>query len=455
MVGPGYFSIRPPLSLLLLVVGSEAVQAQPAPAGPSRQAVARHAARRASALERLGARLLLVPSRESFKSDDQAGFKQATDFQYLTGLSELVGAVLVLDGGARESVLFLPRPNPLVARALPKLGVEGAREVGVTDVQPVDSLPGWLAGRFARAPAILVSPNDPRGAVRAPVPMAGGVARWGHWLQSIGYTGNVSSATEVTRRLREIKEADEIATLERVGRASGRAMLAGMRALAPGRRQRLAEAEVVASCIRDGGVHSFWPWAMSGTRGVYTDLFSSFVDYENNDREMRAGELVRVDVGCQLDQYMGDVGRTAPVGGRFSPGQREAWDIFVAGYLAGLATVRDGVGARDVYETARRRIRELEPTLRTDAGRRAVAELLSPRGIEGWQFHNVGLDDAEGGALVLRAGMVVAYELMYALDGEGYYLEDMILVERDGYRNLTAALPYTAGDIERAMARGR
>ena len=464
MAGPMIFPHRCCLLALLAVTASGAGQAQSeraaqaAPAAPPAQGARvsePFESRRATALERLGERLLIVPSRESFKGDDQAGFKQATDFQYLTGLSELVGAVLALDGGERSTVLFLANPSPVITRARPSLGAEGARVVGVTDVLPVDSLPAWLSRRFERTPAVLVSPNDLRGAVGAPPPMAGGVARWAHWLKSIGYRGAVSSGTEITRPMREIKDADEIETLGRVGSASGRAMLAGMRAVAPGRRQRLVEGEVVLSCLRDGGVHSFWPWAMSGPRGVYTDLFNSFVDYHNNDRPMQGGELVRVDVGCQLAQYMGDVGRTAPVSGRFTAGQREAWDVFVAGYLAGLATVRDGVAARDVYETARRRIRELAPTLRTDAGRRAVAELLSPRGVEAWQFHHVGLDDAEGAPTVLRTGMVVAYELMYALDGDGYYLEDMLLIEPGGHRNLTAGLPYTAREIEQSMARRR
>jgi Xaa-Pro aminopeptidase len=184
---------------------------------------------------------------------------------------------------------------------------------------------------------------------------------------------------------------------------------------------------------------------------VYTDLWNSFVDYDGHDRVMRSGELVRVDVGCQLEQYMGDVGRTAPVSGRFTPGQREAWDVFIAGYLAGLAAVRDGVRAVDVWDVARQRIRALEPTLRTAQGKRAVAELLSPTGIEAWQFHNVGLDDAEGAPPILRRGMVLAYELMFALDGEGYYLEDVLVVESQGARVLTAGLPYTSTEIERAM----
>lgn len=300
---------------------------------------------------------------------------------------------------------------------------------------------------------MVVAPVDLRGAASGPPPMAGTVARWAGYLSSLGWTGPVGSAVPVLRPLREIKDAAEVAILDRVGAASGQAMLAGIRALRPGRSQRSAEAEVVRSCIDQGQRHSFWPWTMSGPRGVYTDLFNSFVDYQGHDRVMRAGELVRVDVGCQADHYMGDVGRTAPVSGRFDPGQREAWDLFIAGYRAGLAAVRDGARVKDIFQVALDRIRVLAPGQKTAMGKRAAEVLLSPAGVEAWQFHNVGLDDAEGAPPILKAGMTVAYELMFAIDDQGFYLEDMILVERDGHRMLTAGLPYSAADIEAVMAR--
>jgi len=47
--------------------------------------------------------------------------------------------------------------------------------------------------------------------------------------------------------------------------------------------------------------------------------------------------------------------------------------------------------------------------------------------------------------------MTVAYELMFAVDGDGFYLEDMVLVEAGGPRVLTSGLPYTATEIEVAM----
>ena len=403
-------------------------------------------ARRAAVLGQLGSRLLIVPSQSSFKDDDQAGFQQATDFFYLTGLGDVVGSVLILDGASRSATLFLPHPNPAITRPAPPTP-------GFDQVLPVDSLDFWMRRRFPAASGVLVSPNDARGQVKTPAPMAGTVARWEQYLRNLGWSREVGSGLEVTRPLREIKDADEIATLSRVGAMSGTAMLAGIRALKPGIRQRQAEAKVILSCLEAGGRHSFWPWTMSGPHAVFTDLFNSFVDYEGHDRVMTAGEVVRVDVGCQTGHYMGDVGRTAPVSGRFSPGQREAWNLFIAGYRAGLTALKDGAKTTDVYQAALAKVRATAPSLKTAEGKKAAEILLGPNGTDAWEIHGVGLDDAEGMPAVLKAGMTVAYELMFMVDGDGFYLEDMILIEPNGYRLLTPGLPYTAAEIEGTMAR--
>ena len=52
---------------------------------------------------------------------------------------------------------------------------------------------------------------------------------------------------------------------------------------------------------------------------------------------------------------------------------------------------------------------------------------------------------------VLRTGMVLAFEPDVAVDGQAFYLEDMVLVRQDGSEVLTAGLPYTADEIEAAM----
>jgi Xaa-Pro aminopeptidase len=407
-------------------------------------------------MARIGGAVLVVPARASFLSDDQLGFVQAPDFQYLTGLDELIGAVLVLDGEARVSTLFVAPPNRLLTRGVVAPDADSARRLQLSTVQTMDALEPWLRQRFAHGPtSVFVAPTDARSAVNAPLPMAGSVLRWQAWLSSLG-ASEVTSAVKVLRPLREIKDGGELAILRQVGRTSSDAFLAGIRALAPGKWQHDTELAVVNACRAAGarGV-SFWPWTMSGPNAAFTSLWNSFVTYDHLDRQMRAGEVVRVDVGCQVDHYMGDVGRTAPVSGIFSDGQREAWDLFIAGYRAGLDAIRDGATAKQVYERALAEIRRQASSLETAQGRHAADVLLSPNGTEPWELHGVGLDDAEGLPDVLRAGMVVAYELMFVADGDGFYLEDMIAVKKDGYEIITSGLPYTAREIEAAMASRR
>jgi Xaa-Pro aminopeptidase len=432
-------------ALLAIALGAAMAPAQiPASAYP---------ARRAAAIARIGGDVLIVPARASFLADDQLGFVQAADFQYLTGLDDVVGAVLVLDGAASSSTLFVAPRNLLLTRGVIEPDGESARRLQLSGVQPIGSLEPWLRQRFGRGDTtVYVAPTDVRNPVTAPLPIAGSVLRWQAWLGSLG-AAKVASAVSVLRPLREVKDASELAILRRVGHTSGEAFLAGMRALAPGKWQHETELVVVNACRAAGarGV-SFWPWTMSGPNARFTSLWDSFLTYDHVDRQMKAGEVVRVDVGCQVDHYMGDVGRTAPVSGTFTDGQREAWDLFIAGYRAGLTKIRDGAGARTVYDAALAEVRRLAPSLKTPQGKRAADELLGPKGTDPWELHGVGLDDAEGLPDMLRAGMVVAYELMFTVDGDGFYLEDMIAVKNDGYEIITPDLPYTAREIETAMA---
>ncbi len=432
--------------LIALVLAAATDRAQiPASAYP---------ARRAAVLARIGRDLLIVPARGSFMGDDQLGFVQAADFQYLTGLDDLVGAVLVVDGASSSSVLFVPIRNPLLSRGIVAPGDESARKYQLTRVTPVDALESWLRERFGHGPvSVFVAPTDPRGAISAPLPMANSVSRWQSWLTSLG-ASKVASAVAVLRPLREIKDTDELAIIRKVARGSGEAFLAGIRALAPGRWQHDSELAVVNACRAAGtrGV-SFWPWTMSGPNARFAALWDTFVSYDHVDRQMQNGEVVRVDVGCQVDHYMGDVGRTAPVSGAFTDGQREAWDLFIAGYHAGLPHIKDGATPKVVFDAALAEVRRRTPALKTSEGRHAAAALLAPNGTEPWEIHGVGLDDAEGLPEVLRAGMAVAYELMFVVDGDGFYLEDMIAVGKDDHEVLTTGLPYTAAEIEAAMKR--
>ena len=141
--------------------------------------------------------------------------------------------------------------------------------------------------------------------------------------------------------------------------------------------------------------------------------------------------------------------------GRFDQGQREAWDMFVAAYRAGLDAIKPGRTAKDVFAAWQSEFERRRPQLRTSFGKRTAEVALSAVGAKFWQMHGVGLQNAEGLIETLTPGQVLAFEPILTVDGVGLYLEDMILVTPGGAEVLTKGLPYTSFEIEASMRRGR
>jgi Xaa-Pro aminopeptidase len=421
-------------------------------------------ARREEAMRRLSNGVLLLAATPFDFDGDQLylpAFQQNPTFFYFTGLAASPGVVLALDGPKKRSLVFVPAKLPrfdamLSAIRIPP-GPASAGRLGVDEVRDRKELAPWLAQRQEETPVpILYAPalaeGPPKFLLDAALDDPSPSGAWNHALAELWTAKRLRSSDAAVGEMRAIKSAAEIETMRRVGRTSAAALLAGLAALAPGRPQREAEAAVVSGCIAAGAEgHSFWPWVMAGENGAFPKPFESLVDYRHLNRRMQAGELARVDVGCDADHYKGDVGRTAPVSGRFDPGQRETWELLVAAWRAGLALFRDGVRRDDIFAASLAEVRRLRPSLATPLGRKAADVLLGPDGLKWWGIHGVGLEGAEGAPDTLRAGMVVAFEPIFVVDGQGFYLEDMILVTRDGHEVLTPGLPYTADEVERAV----
>jgi len=449
--------------LLALLGASTALPAQDlrAPA-----ADVRYAARRDRAYARLGNDMLVIRSRWATGHVAQPAFEQDPTFFYYTGADRVLGAILILDGKTRRAELFLPHALPAV------LGPIGETQPKPNAVKPeayhADAVADWNA--FPRYLERRLR-DDPRPTIRVDENLAaGGLAGFTETaLDSLGTPGRPrSSWADALRRrwpnvsivegaafaadLRAVKDSVEIAALRRAATNSVAALRAGMSRFAPGRRQRDVEGAVVDACTRNAGDGpSFWPWAMSGPNAVFPTPFTSSVDMHNLDRVMRAGEIARLDVGCQVDHYMGDVGRTVPVSGKFTPDQAEVIDLLVATYRAGLAVLRDGVADSTVIQASLAEARRLRPTMRTALGRRAAAVIAERDSVPYWQIHGIGLDIAERLPSVLRAGMVLDYEPIFAVGGQGFYMEDMILITPTGHEILTKGVPSSAAEIERAM----
>ena len=419
-----------------------------------------YGARRAAALEAFSDGILVLHARPTAKTMEQWGFVQDPTFQYFSGLTEVPGAILALDGPEGASHLFLP-PAPesfgmAVEGLVPEPGPMTASRYAFDSARPWTDFVDWLEGRVqagaiiyldgARRPEATGAPND------LP-PVAGDRTLWRSAIATSFPSARIESAKTEIMKMKSVKSNAEVAVLERNARMTVISLLAVAERLRPGVRQRETEAAMVATCLDVGGpAPSFGPWTMFGPTPALGRRAGAFFHYDTGDRIARPGELVRVDVGCAGGAYGADVGRTLPVSGRFSEGQAEAWNLLIAGYKAGLDTMSDGVTISAVRAASIEAVRELQDDMVTADGRAAADAILSG-GESVWHIHGVGIESGEDIPQELRAGMVVAYEPGFSIGPDAYYLEDMILVTADGHRVLSEGLPYTAEEIALAMVR--
>jgi len=410
--------------------------------------------------------ILLVHAKSSLDAAAD-GFRQDPAFYYFTGLENTVSALLAIDGPSGQSWLFLSMPErssslaesigPLSAKDMePEVspGPEAAKRLGIDHVEDWSKLVEFLALHGTSA-STLYYVSQRFSLEDVPASVAGEkMPEAPLWAIAISKQRPGFQLKEVAGQvyaLMAVQSESEIVALRAAAKATVPALMAGIRAIRSRVSQRTVELSVESACWQQGahGV-SFWPWAMAGYRGVFPRPWASLSRYDHLDTVMQDGDLVRLDVGCEWHHYQGDLGRTVPVSGRYSDGQRETWNIFVAAYRAGVQSLREGTTVNQVFDAWRGELLSRRSSARTAMARQAVDEWSKRENVPFWGPHTINLDAGfiDG---PLRAGMTIAFEPIASIDGQGFYLEDMFLITKNGAELLTPGVPYSAEEIEAAM----
>lgn len=412
---------------------------------------AEYSEHRVRALASLGpGDVLLVPSGEGTSGGET--FRQRDDFEYFTGL-EVPRSLLAIDGQSRRAVLFVPRDDPRFENrgrpndfpGRPLAADPLLRELsGVDSVLTDDAFDAFLTGVQARGARVMINGARAGNVISAPpssflAPTAGELlADHIHRSHPAITLGNAYS---LIAGLRMVKSAREIAAMRAAARLAMEGIARGASRVRPGLDERTLTGAFSADCMAQGGQrdaftpiiksgdNSLWPWRILGAH------------YNRRNRVMRAGELVIYDVGCELDHYVSDVGRTFPVSGRFTPRQRELVEMVRRISDAVIAAARPGITLADLQRVAVAAI--------PDAARPYMQAPL-------YFGHHLGLDSGDPSVAdaPLVPGMIFTIEPWYYNHDEkiAVFIEDEILITAGGSENLTAALPRDAAGLEQLRA---
>ncbi len=411
-----------------------------------------------------GSMVVVASAREVLRNgDSHYPFRQDSDFLYLTGLTEPEALLVLLPGREQgEQLLFLRECDPERERwDGPRLGLDRARsDLSMDDAFPIQDLDDILPGLMEGCERLyhLVG-KDPTFDQR--------VLGWRNQLRARSKgqkgPGEIVSLEHLLHEQRLIKSSDELRSMRRAAGIAAGAMTRAMRTCRPGMNEAEVQAELIHEYQRHGCPPSYLPIVAGGANALV-------LHYIANDQPLPDDGLLLIDAGCEYQGYAADISRTFPVSGRFSPAQRDAYEIVLAAEQAAIECVRVGESFDAFHETAVQILTQglidlgllsgsVEDNIEQELYRRFYMHKTGHW--LGLDVHDVGDYRVEGETRQLERNMVVTVEpglyfgdeddIPEALRNIGIRIEDDVRVTAAEPEILTRSVPKTVADIEQVM----
>ncbi|MFC0309022.1 Xaa-Pro aminopeptidase [Gallibacterium trehalosifermentans] len=392
-------------------------------------------------------------------------FRQDNYFWYLTGFNE-PNAILLLKKSelGEQSILFLRPSDPLmetwngrrlgVERAPATLHLDQAFSIdevrqqlpqllnGLDTLYHAEEMQAW-GDELVRQTFSLMRTQQRQG-MKIPTTQV----CWRHILDE----------------MRLFKSDNEIRLMQQAGQISA---LAHIRAMKQARAQRFEyelASEMLHEFNRFGARWEAYPAIIASGENA------CILHYTENDRLMQDGDLVLIDAGCEFAMYAGDITRTFPVNGKFSPAQREIYQIVLDAQKRAIELLVNGSSIKQANDEVLRI--KVAGLVRLGLLSGDVETLITEKAYTRFYMHSLGhwlgLDVHDVGSYgverqrELQPGMVVTVEpglyipnaedIPEAYRGIGVRIEDDLLITEYGNKVLTAAVPKEIADIEALMA---
>jgi Xaa-Pro aminopeptidase len=400
--------------------------------------------------------------------DVEYGYRQGSDFWYLTGFEE-PDAVAVLAPGRPdgEYVLFCrPRDRLREQWDGPRAGTVGAvADFGADEAFPVDELdarlPGLLAGRTQ---LVCTLGRDARFDARVHAAIERAAPRARQSGPAAAAPREIAAPEPVLHEMRLTKSRAELAALARSAEIAVAAHRRAMRFARPGRTEYEVAAELLHEFHRHGVETSYPPIVGGGANAC-------ILHYRANAAPLADGDLLLIDSGCEYRGYASDITRTFPANGRFTPAQRDLYEVVLEAQAEAIGRCRPGNDWNDPHEAAVLALTRGLVRLGLLSGR--VPSLVKSGAYREFYPHRtghwLGLDVHDAGdyrvgerwrrlapgmVLTVEPGLYVAPRARApkAFRGLGIRIEDDVAITRGAPDVLTGALVKDPDEVERWMA---
>ncbi|MCP5051456.1 MAG: M24 family metallopeptidase [bacterium] len=407
-------------------------------------------------------------------------FRQESNFYYLTGFEEPGALFLLVPGATKKFIMFVKPVDPIHEMWHGKQqGIEAAKKIyGVDEAYPVKQFETMLPGFLTDKEKIYCGFND-KALLEKVSKILNGPART--------YTRQIRDPRPIIAELRLIKSNEELRPLQKAIDITGDALEEMMRAVKPGMKEYEVEA-ILSFIFKKGGAdREGFPFVVASGPNA------SVLHYITNTRQTRDNDLLLVDIGAEYGYYSADITRTIPVNGKYSPKQKEVYNIVLKAQQNAIAAVAPGKGLKEVMDRSITVMQEglfrlgLVTDKKNSWQTRVWCRYLHISHWLGIDTHDVGdYRLGEKKYRILETGMVFTIEpgiyieakildklsqiLPPTIPGEeidafiekvrpaaetynniSVRIEDDVLVTKKGYRVLSAGTPKQVAEIEKLM----
>jgi Xaa-Pro aminopeptidase len=392
-------------------------------------------------------------------------YRPDSDLFYLTGFAEPEAVAVLIPGRAQaEYVLFVRDRDP--TRETwdgRRAGPEGAtRDYGAGDAFPIGDIDDILPGLMENCSRVYYTMGlHPEFDQR--------VIGWVNTLKAQARTGvqppqEFIALDHLLHDMRLFKSRAELDAMHASAKIAVSAHRRAMRFVRPGRMEFEVMAELLHEFQRNRADISYHPIVGGGAN-------SCILHYHENSEQLRDGDLLLIDAGCEFDCYASDITRTFPVNGRFTPEQRAVYGVVLEAQYAAIEKTQPGNHWNEPHDAAVRVITQGLVKLGLLNGK--VPQLIKEGAYRKFFMHRtghwLGMDVHDVGDYkigdqwrVLEPGMVLTVEPgIYIPAGTkgvakrwwniGIRIEDDVAVTRDGNEVLTGGLVKEPDAIEEWM----
>lgn len=448
-------------------------------------------ARRIRVMEHAGLESMLIlwsaPARR-YSLDIDYEYRQDSNLYYLTGIAQEDTILVLMPGNASlHEVLFISENDPSREHWRGRtLSVQDAStRSGIQTVYTSNQFELFVAAVLSGRSFAAITRSegshffDALSAGHARVGLVLGAASVGEPLtptqefarrireRFVGF--DVFDPTKILTDLRTVKTPYERKVLIKSLEISSDAQMAGMRAARPGAYEYEVKAAIEAVHRRRGAVSWSYPSIVGSGPNA------TILHYSDGDRQMQSGDLLLVDAACNYDYMSGDITRTYPVNGVFSPLQKDLYAIVLQAQDEAMTVAKAGATIDEVHRKTVAVIKAglLKLGLITDSSSEQYRIWYTHAAA-----HYIGIDvhDVGDGKRPLEAGMAFTIEpgiyirqsALNALprtaendafiakvqpavrkyEDLGVRVEDSFLLEESGLRRLSAPVPRTIDEIE-------